>query len=75
MDDVHGWNFFNNTNQIYVGKEDDHGTHGAGTIAGSRGKDGIAGIADNKYVKIMPVKVLGTDYGAASSGFLLYRTR
>lgn len=63
VDDVHGWNFFNNTNQIYVGKEDDHGTHGAGTIAGSRGKDGIAGIADNKYVKVMPVKVLGTDYG------------
>lgn len=63
IDDVNGWNFFHEVNQVYVGKEDDHGTHAAGTIAASRGKTGIAGIADNKYVKIMPVKALGTAYG------------
>lgn len=63
IDDVNGWNFFHEVNQVYVGEEDDHGTHAAGTIAASRGKTGIAGIADNKYVKIMPVKALGTAYG------------
>lgn len=63
IDDVNGWNFFNNTNQIFVGEEDDHGTHAAGTIAAARGNGGIAGIADPAYVKIMPIKVLGTEDG------------
>ncbi|MDO4268343.1 MAG: S8 family peptidase [Eubacteriales bacterium] len=63
VDDVNGWNFFSNNNQVYVGREDDHGTHAAGTIAASRGKTGVAGIADGNYVKIMPVKALGTEYG------------
>ncbi len=63
IDDIHGWNFFNNSNQVYVGSEDDHGTHAAGTIAATRGNGGVAGIADPNYVKIMSLKVLGTDYG------------
>ena len=63
VDDVNGWNFFHEVNQVYVGREDNHGTHAAGTIAASRGKNGVVGIADNKYVKIMPVKALGTAYG------------
>lgn len=63
VDDVHGWNFFHENNQVYVGHEDDHGTHAAGTIAASRKETGIAGIADNQYVKVMPVKALGTEYG------------
>ncbi len=63
IDDIHGWNFFHNNNQTYVGEEDDHGTHAAGTIAAKRGNGGIAGIADPAYVKIMSLKVLGTDYG------------
>ncbi len=63
VDDVNGWNFFGNNNQILVGEEDDHGTHAAGTIAATRKGVGIAGIADNQYVKIMPVKVLGTNQG------------
>ncbi len=63
VDDVNGWNFFHEVNQVYVGREDNHGTHAAGTIAASRGSTGVAGIADNKYVKIMPVKALGTVYG------------
>lgn len=63
VDDVNGWNFFHEVNQVYVGREDNHGTHAAGTIAASRGKTGVAGIADNRYVKIMPVKALGTAYG------------
>jgi len=63
IDDVHGWNFFGNNNEIYVGEEDDHGTHAAGTIAATRGGGGIAGIADQTYVKIMPIKALGTEKG------------
>ncbi|MCC8127415.1 MAG: S8 family serine peptidase [Clostridiales bacterium] len=63
IDDVHGWNFFSDTNQIYVGSEDSHGTHAAGTIAAKRSDGGIAGIADPKYVKIMSLKVLGTENG------------
>ena len=51
-----------------MGDEDDHGTHAAGTIAATRKAMGIAGIADNKYVKIMPLKVLGTDQGDRGGG-------
>lgn len=63
IDDVNGWNFFHGNNQVYVGSEDDHGTHAAGTIGAARGTMGIAGITDNQYVKIMPVKALGSEYG------------
>ena len=64
IDDVNGWNFFDDTNVIYSGKEeDDHGTHGAGTIVAKRGTMGIAGIADGNYVKVMPVKALGNVLG------------
>ncbi|MCD8083876.1 MAG: S8 family serine peptidase [Clostridiales bacterium] len=63
IDDVNGWNFFSNTNQIFVGSEDSHGTHAAGTIAAERGSLGIAGIADSSHVKIMSLKALGTESG------------
>ena len=63
IDDVNGWNFFDDNNVLCKGSEDDHGTHAAGTIAATRGKTGIAGIADNQHVKIMPLKALGTEYG------------
>lgn len=63
VDDVNGWNFFHGNNQVFVGKEDDHGTHAAGTIAAVRKSIGIAGIADSNYVKLMPLKALGTEYG------------
>ena len=33
VDDVNGWNFVSNSNEICTGEEDSHGTHGAGTIA------------------------------------------
>ena len=66
IDDVNGWNFCNNTNQIYSGPEDTHGTHAAGTIAAAKSNGGIAGIADNTYVKVMPVKALGGEDGKGS---------
>lgn len=66
IDDVNGWNFISNNNQIYTGEEDTHGTHGAGTIAGAKGNGGIAGIADNQHVKIMVLKALGGEEGKGS---------
>lgn len=63
IDDYYGWNFFADTNTVFVGGEDDHGTHAAGTISAARNNEGIAGITSNQYVKIMPVKVLGTQQG------------
>ena len=63
IDDIHGWNFANNNNNV----NDDygHGAHCAGTI-GASGNNGIgvAGVAWN--VKIMAVKFLD----ASGSGTL-----
>ncbi|MGN0158989.1 MAG: S8 family peptidase [Brotaphodocola sp.] len=64
IDDVNGWNFFDDTNVVYHSKDEDgHGTHCAGTIVAKRGTMGIAGIADGNYVKVMPVKALGNVLG------------
>lgn len=67
IDDVHGWNFFSNNNQVFVGTEDEHGTHSAGTIGAAAENGGTVGITDNQYVKIMPVKALGSDNGLGTS--------
>ncbi len=75
VDDRNGWNFFNGNNQIMNGKEEDHGTHGAGTIAASRGETGIAGIADNHHVKIMSLKVLGTKHGLGEESAIMEAIR
>jgi M6 family metalloprotease-like protein len=69
IDDIHGWNFCNNTNNVY--DNNGHGTHTAGTIAaiGNNGI-GVAGVCWS--AKIMPIKFLdaggsGTDAGAISA--------
>ena len=66
VDDVNGWNFISNTNQLFAGDEDTHGTHGAGTIAAVKGNGGIAGIGDSHYIKIMVLKALGGEEGKGS---------
>ncbi len=67
-DDVNGWNFYNNNNKIYVGGEDSHGTHCAGTIAAAKNNgSGIAGIADYENIKIMPIKALGGSNGTGTT--------
>ncbi len=54
IDDYYGWNFYNNSNRVYTGSEDEHGTHGAGTIAASIDNGtGVASVAGNANVKIM----------------------
>lgn len=65
VDDIYGWNFYNDNNNIYVGEEDDHGTHGAGTITATKDNSvGITGIADEDSVSIMSLKVLGGEDGS-----------
>lgn len=78
-DDIYGWNFYNNNNKVYSNKyyvdsygdvsyEDDHGTHGAGTIAAVRNNGyGIAGIASGTNVKLMSIKVLGGKKGEGTT--------
>lgn len=78
-DDIYGWNFYNNNNKVYSNKsyrdaygnvfyEDDHGTHGAGTIGAARNnRYGIAGIASGTNVKLMSIKVLGGKRGEGTT--------
>ncbi|MDM5314933.1 S8 family serine peptidase [Fictibacillus sp. b24] len=69
IDDVNGWNFFDNNNDVYYSAyEDDHGTHVAGTIAGRANTTGVIGIAPN--VKVMPLKFLGPGGGYTSDAIL-----
>ncbi len=68
IDDVYGWNFYSDNNNVYVGSEDSHGTHGAGTMAArSDNGVGIAGIVNSDNVKIMVLKALGGQDGAGST--------
>lgn len=60
IDDVYGWNFYDNSPQVFTGTDDNHGTHSAGTIAAARNGFGTVGICDPSYVKIMVLKILGT---------------
>ena len=61
VDDVSGWDFFNDDNTVFDPADDDeHGTHVAGTIAAvANNSTGVAGVAPN--VKIMPLKFIGPD--------------
>lgn len=67
IDDIHGWNFKDNSNK----SDDDnsHGTHCAGIIGavGNNAK-GISGV--NWEVTLMPLKFLGADGSGGTSGAL-----
>ena len=72
VDDVYGWNFYSGTNDVYVGTEDAHGTHGAGTIAANAGNGvGIAGIVQSDRVKVMAVKALGGSDGSGTTASII----
>ena len=63
IDDVHGWDFYNNDNN--PDDDDSHGTHCAGTIGGvgNNGK-GVVGVCWN--VSMVGIKFLGKDGGYIS---------
>lgn len=69
VDDVNGWDFFNNDNTVYdtsVSGEDSHGTHVAGTIGGEGGNAiGVAGVSWN--VTMISTKFLGPGGGSTAN--------
>ena len=72
VDDVYGWNFYSDTNDVYVGTVDAHGTHGAGTIAANADNGtGIAGIVQSDRVKVMAVKALGGSDGSGTTASII----
>ncbi|MCD8048897.1 MAG: S8 family serine peptidase [Clostridia bacterium] len=76
VDDVYGWNFYDNSNVVYTGDDDDHGTHGAGTIAAKADNSaGIAGIVQSDNVKIMSVKALGGSSGSGTTESIIRAIR
>lgn len=76
VDDVYGWNFYNNNNQIFTGEEDSHGTHGAGTISAGTGNGiGIAGIVPGNRVRVMALKALGGTDGGGSTAAVIKAIR
>ncbi len=62
IDDINGWNFLDNSKEVYINdtyNEEWHGTHTAGIIAGTKdNQKGITGAAPKS--KIMPLKVFGS---------------
>jgi subtilisin family serine protease/subtilisin-like proprotein convertase family protein len=69
VDDVRGWNFFDNTNIILDPYDDDHGTHVAGTI-GAVGGNGIGVAGVNWDVTMIASKFLGPSGGYISGAIM-----
>lgn len=68
VDDIRGWDFAGNSNDINSGKaNDDHGTHVSGTIAGAGGNGkGVAGVCWSG-VKLISGKFLGSRGGTTAN--------
>jgi Ca2+-binding RTX toxin-like protein len=62
VDDIHGWDFFNEDNNPF--DDNGHGTHVAGTI-GAVGNNGVGVVGVNWNVKLMGLKFLS----GSGSGF------
>ena len=65
IDDVNGWDFFNNDATVYDGTTDAHGTHVSGTIGG-KGNNGQGVVGVNWDVAIISAKFLGPTGGSTS---------
>ncbi len=70
VDDVNGWDFYNNDATVYdrdpvSGAGDEHGTHVAGTIA-AEGNNNLGVVGVNWKANIMPLKFLGPNGGYTS---------
>lgn len=67
VNDLHGWNFIDNTNDVT--DDNGHGTNVAGII-GAVGNNGVGVTGINWNVKILPVKVLDAD-GAGTDASII----
>lgn len=66
VDDVNGWNFVNDDNDVlYKNTMEKHGTLVSGIIAAEDNFEGICGVAPQ--VKILPLKVIDGDVGRTSN--------
>lgn len=80
VDDIHGWNYVNDSPEIFASEENVHGTHVAGTIAAVNnngiGVNGIAGgSGKGDGVKIMSLEVLGSSESGTSGGGMAAEVR
>jgi hypothetical protein len=67
IDDVNGWNFYDNTNNVQDNYG--HGTHVAGII-GAEGNNGVGIVGVNWHVSIMPLKFMNDSGAGWTSGAL-----
>jgi subtilisin family serine protease len=66
IDDIHGWDFFNNDKTIFDGIDDDHGTHVSGTIGAKGGnRKGVDGV--NWNITMISAKFLGSNGGTTAN--------
>ncbi|GAB3528555.1 hypothetical protein GCM10027443_06630 [Pontibacter brevis] len=69
VDDIHGWDFDGNDNEVYDGGSrgslDDHGTHVAGTIGAKMDGAGVVGV--NWTVTMISCKFLGRRGGTTAN--------
>ncbi len=66
IDDVYGWDFYNEDNTVFDGVTDDHGTHVAGTIGAKGGnRKGVAGICWD--IRLLNAKFLGDGGGTTAN--------
>jgi thermitase len=71
VDDLNGWNAYKNSAKVYEGRQDDHGTHVAGTIGAEGYNDiGVRGVSwqkdSNWRTPIIVCKFLGPAGGYTS---------
>jgi subtilisin family serine protease len=63
IDDIHGWDFKRNDNEVFDGLTDWHGTHVAGIIGAKGGNEiGVAGI--NWNITLISAKFIGKQSGS-----------
>lgn len=69
IDDIHGWNTQDNTNQVYWNSTSaEHATHIAGVIAAAQNDFGIIGVAPK--AKILPICIEGVNGRSSESAVI-----